>query len=323
MTDVTVRVGFVGVGGIAQGHLRNISSNPDSDLIAVCDVAEDRARRAADAYGASSYTSFSEMIEKEDLDALYICVPPYAHGEIETLAAENSVAIFVEKPLSADPQTPEYISKAINKAGIITSVGYNWRYSDMTDLAHQQLKDRPIGLVVGYWMGGLPGVAWWRKKSMSGGQIVEQTTHIFDMARHLAGEVDVVYSAAGLQVMGDVEGLDVEDASAVSLKFANGAPGVIISTCMLSQGYRVMISVFSKDLALEHTQDRLRISVPGETREIKSKVNPYELEDAIFVEAVSKGDDSKIRCPYDEALKTHRLTMAANRSIETGQPVRL
>jgi len=120
-----------------------------------------------------------------------------------------------------------------------------------------------------------------------------------------------------------VEGLDVEDASAVSLKFANGAPGVIISTCMLSQGYRVMISVFSKDLALEHTQERLRISVPGETREIKSKVNPYELEDAIFVDAVSRGDDSKIRCPYDEALKTHRLTMAANRSIETGKPVRL
>lgn len=319
-----VNVGLVGVGGVAQGHLANIQKNPLSELVAVCDIVKRKAKEASEKFGAKMYTSFEDMIGKEDLQAIYVCVPPHAHGEIETLATENGISLFVEKPLSSDPETPEKIAKIISKKGIISSVGYNWRYSDMTDRALKMLEDKPIGLVVGYWMGGCPGVAWWRVKAKSGGQAVEQTTHIFDMARCLAGEVKTVYASAGLQVMQDViKGLNVEDASAINLKFDNGAPGVILSTCMLSQGYRVMISVFSKDLALEHTQGSLRITNPDEEKTLKSKVDPYSIEDEIFIGAVSTGDGSKIKSPYGDALRTHRITMAANHSMETGKPVNL
>lgn len=318
---MAVRVGFVGVGGIAQGHLNNVKKSPSSELVAVCDIVEERAKAASDKFGAKAYTNFEDMIKKEKLQALYVCVPPHAHGKAELLAAENGVSLFVEKPLASDPLTPEKIAKTISRKGVIGSVGYNWRYSDMTDKALEVLKDRTIGLVVGYWMGGLPGVAWWRVKAQSGGQAVEQTTHIFDMARCLGGEVKTVYASAGLQCMKDVENLDVEDASAVNLGFRNGAPGVILSTCMLSQGYRAMISVFSKDLALEHTQGSLRIMTPTEERLLKSRVDPYAKEDEIFLEAVSTGNVAKIRSPYDDALKTHRVTMAANSSMQTGKPV--
>jgi len=320
---VPVRVGFVGVGGIAQGHLNNVKRNPLAELVAVCDIVEEKAKAASEKFGAKPYTNFADMIKREDLQALYVCVPPHAHGKVELLAAEKGISLFIEKPLASDPLTPERIAKAISRKGVIASVGYNWRYSDMTDRALEILKDKTIGLVLGYWMGGLPGVAWWRVKAQSGGQAVEQTTHIFDMARCLAGEVKTVYASAGLQCMKDVENLDVEDASAVNLTFKNGAPGAIISTCMLSQGYRVMISVFSRDLALEHTQGTLRIMTPAEERLLKSRVDPYAKEDEIFIEAVSTGNASKIRSPYDDALKTHRVTMAANRSMRTGRPVAL
>ncbi len=317
-----IKVGFVGVGGIAQGHLNNVKRNPSAQVAAVCDILEDRAKAAAEKFGCRSYTKYQEMLNKEDLQAIYVCVPPHAHGA-EILGAEKGVHLFVEKPLSSDPSLPERIAKAISKSGVIGSVGYNWRYSDMTDKAIEILGDRPIGLVVGYWMGGLPGVPWWRIKAQSGGQAVEQTTHIFDMARCLAGEVKTVFASGALRCMTDVEGIDVEDASAVNLKFVTGAPGVILSTCMLSMGYRVMVSVFSKDLALEHTQGNLRILTPGEERILKSKVDPYAKEDEIFIEAVSSGDASRIRSPYADALKTHRLTMAANKSMESGETVDL
>jgi len=320
---VAVRTGFVGTGGIAQGHLSRVQANPEAELVSVCDVVEEKARAAASKYGGNPYNDFREMMEKVDLDAVYVCLPPHVHGDVEIMAAERGISLFIEKPLASDPETPEKIAKAVSKAGVVSSVGYNWRYSDATDRALEIMKDRPLGLVVGYWMGGLPGVAWWRVKAQSGGQHNEQTTHIFDMARCLGGEVKRVYASAGLQVMDDVEGLDVEDASAVNLKFHNGAPGVILSTCMLSQGYRVMVSVFSRDLALEHTQGSLRVSTPEVEKVFKSKVDPYALEDEIFIEAVSKGDPSRIRSPYEDALKTHRVTMAATRSIETGKPVDL
>jgi len=320
---LAVRVGFVGAGGIAQGHLNNVKKNPSAELVAVCDIVEDKAKAASERFGAKAYTNIGDMIKKERLQALYVCVPPHAHGKAELLAAENGISLFIEKPLASDPLTPEKIAKAISRKGVTASVGYNWRYSDMTDRALEVLKDRTIGLVVGYWMGGMPGVAWWRVKAQSGGQHVEQTTHIFDMARCLAGEVKTVYASAGLQCLKDVENLDVEDASAVNLGFRNGAPGVILSTCMLSQGYRVMISVFSRDLALEHTQGSLRIMTPMEEKLLKSRVDPYAKEDEIFLEAVSTGNASKIRSPYDDALKTHRVTMAANSSMQTGKPVAL
>jgi len=318
---MTLNVGVIGVGGIAQGHLRNITKSPIADLVAVCDVVEEKAEVAAESFDARMYTEYDQMIEKEDLEAVYICVPPHAHGEIEMKAIENDLALFIEKPLSSDPEIPEKISKAITERGLISSVGYNWRYSDMTQRALDLLEGQIIGLVVGYWMGGCPGVAWWRVKSKSGGQIVEQTTHIFDMARCLSGEVKRVYASAGLQVMQDhVEGLDVDDASVVNLEFANGAPGVVISTCMLSHGYRAMLSAFTKDLALEHTQGSLRVTRPGEEVTYKSSNDPYFKEDQVFLQAVDSGDPSEILSPYDDALKTHRVTMAANRCIETGKP---
>jgi predicted dehydrogenase len=300
--------------------MSNVHDNPESQLVAVSDVVAEKAEAASEKFGAKPYTDYREMLDREDLQAVYVCVPPHAHGEMEIFAAEKGLALFIEKPLASDPENPENIAKAIQKAGVVSSVGYNWRYSDMTDRALEMLKDRPVGLVVGYWMGGLPGVGWWRVKSMSGGQQVEQTTHIFDMARCLAGEVKTVYASAGLQCMGDVEGLDVEDASAVNLEFENGAPGVVLSTCMLSQGHNVFISIFSKDLALEVSQNQLKMTMPQKEKVLKSKVNPYLREDSIFINAVSTGDESEIKSSYADALLTHRVTMAANRSIETGKP---
>ena len=320
---MAINVGFVGTGGISQGHMARIHGNSASELVAVCDIVAERVKAASQRYGAKPYSDYKEMLDKEELQALYVCVPPFVHGEVETLAAEKGIALFIEKPLAADPETPEAVAKAIAKEGVISSVGYNWRYSDATDSALKMLEDRPIGLVVGYWMGGLPGVAWWRVKAQSGGQHVEQTTHIFDMARCLAGEVKSVYASGALNVMTDVEGIDVEDASVVNLEFDSGVPGVVLSTCMLSQGYRVMISVFSKDFALEHTQGALRISTPEEERTVKSRKDPYVLEDEIFVDAVSTGDASRIRSPYSDALLTHRLTMAATHSMQTKKPVSL
>jgi predicted dehydrogenase len=92
---------------------------------------------------------------------------------------------------------------------------------------------------------------------------------------------------------------------------------------MLGQGYRVMLSVFSRDLAIEHTQSALRVTQPDKEETYRSKVDPYALEDEIFLDSVSTGDASRIKSPYQDALRTHRVTMATTHSMETGKAVNL
>ena len=76
---MTVKIGFVGTGGIANHHMRNLAEIPEAEMVAFCDIAEEKALGAATTYGGKAYTNYADMYAEEALDAVYICVPPFAH----------------------------------------------------------------------------------------------------------------------------------------------------------------------------------------------------------------------------------------------------
>ncbi len=84
---MSVRIGFIGTGGIAQRHLQTLSKNSDAQLVAYCDLDVERAQKAAKEYGGNAYRDYEKMLDREELDALVICIPPFAHGDIELAAA--------------------------------------------------------------------------------------------------------------------------------------------------------------------------------------------------------------------------------------------
>jgi len=96
---MSVKLGFIGVGGIAGTHLNNLKNFDDVEFVAMCDVAEDRAKRRSEEFGGTPYTDFREMFDKEELDAVYICTPPFAHGEQERIACDLKIPMFIEKPI--------------------------------------------------------------------------------------------------------------------------------------------------------------------------------------------------------------------------------
>jgi glycosyltransferase involved in cell wall biosynthesis len=83
------------------------------------------------------------------------------------------------------------IAQAVAAHNLITAVGYHWRFLDTVEEAQELLAANPPALALGYWLDATPPPAWWRKEQQSGGQMVEQTTHIFDLARVLVGDVPV------------------------------------------------------------------------------------------------------------------------------------
>lgn len=309
-----VRLGFIGTGGIVGHHLRTLTQLSDAQLVAFCDVVLDKAQSAASTYGGKAYDNYVRMFDSEKLDAVYICLPPFAHGDQELEAVKRGLPIFVEKPVATTTAKADQILAAIQKKGLISAVGYHWRYMDLTAKARERLAGQAVGFALGSWTGGMPGVAWWRVLEQSGGQIVEQTTHIFDLARYLMGEVKSVHAAARTGLLKDVEHYSVHDASITNLTFASGAIASITSACMLSTGGYVGLDLYLKDQVLRIDHRNLSVEKASGKEIFYLANNPTLDEDAAFLRAVQSGDSSGIRCPYAEAVKTLKLTLAATQS---------
>ena len=316
------RIGFIGAGGIAHRHLGVLEQFADVEIAAFADPDEGRANGAAERFGARSFRDPEAMLAEVALDALYICVPPFAHGAPERAALAKNIPFFVEKPLALDPETAEPLARAIAAAGLITAVGYHWRYLDTVDEARALLADNPARLLSGYWLDSTPPPPWWWKQDQSGGQFNEQTTHIVDLARYLVGDVTQVYGLAGHTPRDDFPGLDVPTASTASLRFASGAVGNVASTCLLRWNHRVGLHIFADGLAMEITDHDLMVDV-GRGRPVRhAEGDPVWREDRDFIDAV-RGGPNHIRCPYPEALATLRITDAIARSAATGRAIDL
>ena len=317
-----VRIGFIGVGGIAQRHLGVLEQFEDVELAAFADPAQDRATAAAERFGSRSYADYNDMLAVEALDAVYICVPPFAHGAPERAVIAKGIPFFVEKPLALDLPTAEAIAEAVSAKGLITGVGYHWRYLDTVDEAKARLADNPAQLLSGYWLDSTPPPRWWWRQDQSGGQMIEQTTHIVDLARYLAGDVVQVFGLAGHKPRDEFPDLNVATASTASLRFRSGALCNLASTCLLRWNHRVGLHVFADGLAMELTDHDLMVDT-GQGRPFRhAEGDPVWREDRDFVDAV-KGEPNRIRVPYAEALETHRVTVAIGQSAESGRAVDL
>jgi myo-inositol 2-dehydrogenase/D-chiro-inositol 1-dehydrogenase len=321
-----VRVGFVGCGGMATGHINNWARmkerGEEVELAAFCDVDRARAEAQASRFGSRAYDDYRRMLDEEELEAVYVVVPPHAHVGAEIQAAQKGCAVFVEKPVSNSLDTAQKIRQAIERAGVVNSVGYHFRYFESTDHARAALQGKTIGMVIGYWMGGMPGVPWWRRLEQSGGQFVEQTTHIFDLARYLAGDVAEVYANATTRALQDVENFNVTDVGAANLKFTSGAIGTIHNTCLLNMGYTTGLTLLTPDLIVELIGG-CKLIEPGKRTEISDRSDPYRTEDQVFLNAIRTGDRAAIRSTYADAVKSLAVSLAVNESYQTGQPVKI
>jgi myo-inositol 2-dehydrogenase / D-chiro-inositol 1-dehydrogenase len=321
---VVTRIGVVGAGFIGGKHLESLTAQDGVAVVGVADPQAGRARQLADRAGARVYEGWEQLLDGEPLDALYVCVPPHRHGAVEEAAIELGLPLFVEKPLAADLATAERLATRIEKAGLLTSVGYHWRYLDTLERARELLAGAPARLVRAAWLDKAPRADWWARQDQSGGQTVEQATHLFDVARVLVGEV-AGGSAVGSR-SADGPG-DILDVCTAALRFDSGAVGSFSSSCLLPRGFRIGVELVAPGLGLWLTEHQLVVSDADGERTVDRRVAPVAAEDRAFVAAV-RGEGEDVRTPYAEALRTHRLVTAVAAAaagdgvVDLGAPVR-
>jgi myo-inositol 2-dehydrogenase / D-chiro-inositol 1-dehydrogenase len=319
-----MKIGFIGTGWFANKHASILGEMNGIEVTAFCGTSIEKAETEARKWSnAKGYTNVEQMLDKQKLDAVYICVPPMAHGAIEKALLERGIPFFVEKPLGINDK-PFEIARRIEEQGLITSVGYHWRYMDISKKAQSLLQECQAGMALGYWMGSMPMVHWWRDVNKSGGQFIEQTTHIVDLLRFLIGEVKEVYSAYSSRVMeSKVEGTTVSGVGSVILKLNNGIVANISNTCILPESHKAGLEIYTNEGVMEITSNLLRDIRGKELNEYRNQLDPYKVENEIFLNAIKTGDASHILSTYSDAVKTHAITLAAAQSAMTGLPVSL
>jgi len=318
---MAIKVGFVGAGGRARNHMRTLHGINDVEIVAICDVNETTAQDATSEYGGRAYTDHHEMLDKEDLTAMYVVVPTFAHFDAEILAAQKGIHLMLEKPVAPSMEKALEILEATKKAGVLTSVGYQLRYSGWAKQGHTFLKDKTLAMVMTNRWGGLPGTPWWRVMAQSGGQLVEQTTHQIDLLRYFAGDVEEVHAYYATQVLGDVENLDIPDVYAVTMKFKSGAVGTLSSTCALREGGGASnIDIVMRDMRASIWTNGVTVLPEGASD--PGPVPENEDIDEVFMDAIRTGNGSAILSDLEEGIRSLDVSLAANKSAETGQPQR-
>jgi predicted dehydrogenase len=168
-----------------------------------------------------------------------------------------------------------------------------------------------------FWLDKVPPPLWWLRRDGSGGQVIEQTTHVLDTARGLAGEVTEVHAFGARAAL---PAADIHDVSVASLRFASGAVGTVASTCLLPRLHRAGVQVVADGLSLELSETELVVEADGRRSAWKAGADARPRPDADFVAAVRGGPD-RVRVPWPEAYRTHLLACAITRSADEGRPL--
>jgi len=312
-----LRVGLVGAGGVGARHAAVLAERDDAELAWVTDVDERRARALADDHGAALRPDLDALLEDRP-DAVWLCVPPFAHGPAERRLVEARVPFLVEKPLSADLATAEELAAVVERSGLVTATGYHWRGMPGVERAAEALGDEPVLLASGAWWGPVPPVGWWGRQDLSGGQVVEQATHLLDVVRLLAGEVVRVVAR---EVAPGAEGA-VAPAVTASLDLASGGVASLTATSLLPARRAASVQLVGARGAL--------VEVDEEAVVLGGSLAPERVPDGgeakrrvvgDFLDAVRTRDASRVRAPYAQALATHRVACAVVASARTGEPV--
>ncbi|MBN2302438.1 MAG: Gfo/Idh/MocA family oxidoreductase [Lentisphaerae bacterium] len=327
---MSVRIGLIGAGGISGAHLSALAEMNDVVVTALADVnPENAAKKAKMTKSAAVYTDYNQMLDKEKLDAAYICTPPTVRFEPIRACVSRKLPVFCEKPVAVSVEEAEKTLALIKKSGVHVEVGYVLRHLKIVQKLKNMLKDDriasvsslyacPIGLD---YLAGRPAAAWFYKQEISGGGLVDQATHTFDLIRYYAGEPVSVATCGVNKFCPKTDAYTVDDSNAVAMTTSDGTVVVHCHTWYHQTWRHTHIICGEKRLYTLDIAGSLTV-VEGDTKTVYSPNPPdngYFLEGRFFVDMVKKGDFRDSISDFDDAVKTFKLTQKCLVSMKSGK----
>jgi myo-inositol 2-dehydrogenase / D-chiro-inositol 1-dehydrogenase len=318
---------MIGAGWIAQEHRRVLGSLAEAELVAICDIDRERAEALAEGTGARTYQDWRDLLDREDLGALIVCVPPAAHREPVVAALGHGLPVYLEKPIARTSEDAAEIVAAAERSGTVCAVGYQWHALDLLDDLPGLLAGQQIGLLVGTSIGPTQSRPWFVDMRAGGGNLLERGSHHLDLARTVAGEVVSVQAASGRVRLARSAGEagDIDDALTMLLELASGALAtVVVAWTKPGQPGSYGLDIIASDatLRLDLDPDFTLTGVSnGQQVSRRSASPPLERSWRRFLHAVSEHDPAVVVCTPPDAAATLAVAIAAERALETSRAV--
>jgi predicted dehydrogenase len=321
-----LRAGVIGLGYAGEQHLKNYARVPGVEPVALAGLERDHLRELGKRYGVPDlYTSWEDLVSREDLDIVSIGAPNHLHAPIAVAALEGGRHVLCEKPLARNGEEAQRIVDAARAANRAVHIAFTQRERGDVQALKRHVVEGNLGRIYhskATWMrrNGIPGMGGWftSKELAGGGPLIDLGVHMVDMALYLMGDPVVesvscaTYAELGPQGRGGWVGsglmrgdnpYEVEDLATAFLRLSGG------STMTLEAGWAVYressddfgVTLYGTDGGAEMlvrnygTSNTVRIytDVAGAPAVVTPEIEPREGHYAVvkrFVETIHSGD---------------------------------
>lgn len=330
-----IKVGVIGAGRIGKVHTETIvQSIPEAEVIAIADVNLPEAEALSKRFGIlNCSTNYKDILNNKDVEAVLICSPTNTHAQYIVEAAQAGKHIFCEKPIDLDLTTIQNALKVVDESGVKLMLGFNRRF----DSNFKKIKEMVVAGKIGE-----PHILKITSRdpapppaeyvAVSGGMFLDMTIHDFDMARYIVGsEVEEVFVTAGVMVDPKIGEAGDVDTAVITLKFANGAMGVIDNSRKAVYGYDQRVEIFGSKGMIKvdnnapdnheyYSENGVHASLPLNFF-MDRYIEAYANEIKEFCEAVL--EDKVISVGGKDGLLAVAIGLAAKKSVQEKRPVKV
>ena len=319
-----MRVAVIGFGTMGRKHTENCSRIEGVEVVAVVGADDAEAEVIKAEARVPAYLDVVKMLAEVPVDAVILATPPGVRRLTVIAAAGMGKALFLEKPIALNLPTAREYCDIVEKQSLVNAVGFQLRYSPLTEQAREIIKDRRVTHVrtactTSYYLTrDVPD--WFLQRQHSGGPLLEQAIHVIDMARFLVGDITHIFARAERLLFPDASELDSEDTIVLAYRFASGALGTHTDSCAMSE-FNWEVELFGPDwrLLVDYARKRLSGHIGNETiSQDFPDVNLHLLEMQAFLDAVRNHKPDVIRSDFADATKTLAVVLTGDRSIQTG-----
>lgn len=311
-----IKVAVIGVGAISPAHIQAYLEFPERcQIVALCDIYPDKAKQKVEEFqlAADVYSDYHELLQREDIELVSVCTPPYTHAEIAIASLDAGKHVIVEKPMASSLEECDRMNEAVKRSGKLLSVVAQNRFTTPMMKLKQVLDTKLMGPIVHtqvdsyWWRGHCYYDLWWRGtwEKEGGGCTLNHAVHHIDIFQWMNGmpsEITAVMSNTSH------DNAEVEDLSIAIARYDNGALAQITSS-VVHHGEEQQLIFQGK---------RARVSAPWKLTASKSKSNGFPEKDTEL--------EAQIQTVYDEledlAYEGHRgQILDMLKAIEQNAPV--
>ena len=320
------RIGIIGC-GIGNKHAAGFAHIDNGELVAMCDLNEQRRNESVAKLGCQGFASVAQMLASVQLDGVMVCTPPYVRMPLLEELASRGLAVFCEKPPAGDLATARAAKRAFEKFPVINSVGFMYRWMQAADYVKALIAARPVVVcqITGIWE-----VLFWAKDGLisndyfyrdrAGGPLVEQGVHLIDVARFvLDDEVARIHARGANLIHPRSDTFTTEETIQTSLQWRHGTLGSHVH-CWTHHGhiFQVLFAGVDFSLTLDLAANRVFGRNNGQPVDQGFSDDYYVTELRGFCAAVLQKDQRLIRGNYADACHTLAVAVTGMQSLDTG-----